>query len=539
LKLVICLCLALELSGQVQDNRKIAANLARLAAKAENSGQTVRAYLLFSEAAVRDPHNPSYRANRDALASLAKLITTAKIESADIASDVLTAENEAANPVPPIENVSARDWESQPALKPIPHIQGNGTTQDFDLRIPAKALAVKVAETYGVHALVDRDLTSATPIRFNLQGADLKTALEAVTAATHTFVFPVDPSTLYFAPDTDVKRNELEPIVVLTFPLQEALTERDLIDAANAVRGLLGLRTMGWDSLNRTVVIRDKATRAQVARSLLEALLLPRAQVSFEVQFLTLDTDKNYHYGMSLQTMFQLIYFGELGGFKRVLPTAVGSSIFGVFGGGATIFGVGIADAMAFASISKSISSSIFDATVVVADRQTADFHIGDKYPIASSLYTGFPASGGSIYNPAPQITMEDLGLVLKITPHVNGDGDIAMDLEAEFKSLGNQTYNTVPAIAQRAFKGRVSVREGQWAIIAGLDSSAESFSRSGLAGIGQIPGLKQLFTETQRDKQTSNTLLVIKPTITRLPVSDVTSPQFLLGARRGNRVVL
>jgi general secretion pathway protein D len=541
LKLLICLCLALGLWGQVQvqDNRKIAANLARLANKAANSSQTVRAYLLFSEAAARDPRNPSYRANRDALAPLAKLLTAAKIESADIASDVLTAENEAAHPVPPIERVSSSDWESQTSLKPIPHVQENGTTQDFDLRIPAKALVIQVAQAYGVHALADADLTSATPIRFNLQGADFKTALEAVTAATHTFVFPVDASTLYFAPDTEVKRNELEPVVALTFPLQEALTERDLIDAANAVRGLLGLRTMGWDSLNRTVVIRDKATRAQVARSLMESLLLPRAQLSFEVQFLTLDTDKNYHYGMSLQTLFQFIYFGEVGGLNSVLPKVVGSSVFGVFGGGATIFGVGIADAMAFASVSKSISSSIFDATVVVADRQTADFHIGDKYPIASSLYTGFPASTGSIYNPAPQITMEDLGLVLKITPHVNGDGDIAMDLEAEFKSLGNQTYNTVPAIAQRAFKGRVSLREGQWAIIAGLDSSADTFSRNGLAGIGQIPGLKQLLTENKRDTQTSKTLLVIKPTITRLPVSDVTSPQYLLGARRGNRVVL
>ena len=148
------------------------------------------------------------------------------------------------------------------------------------------------------------------------------------------------------------------------------------------------------------VVIRDKATRAQVARSLMESLLLPRAQISFQVQFLTLDTDKNYHYGASLQTLFQIIYFGEAGGLKTMLPKVVGSSVFGVFGGGASLFGVGIADAMAFASVSKSLSTSIFDATVVVADRQTADFHIGDKYPIASSLYTGFPASGGSIYNP-------------------------------------------------------------------------------------------------------------------------------------------
>jgi hypothetical protein len=33
--------------------------------------------------------------------------------------------------------------------------------------------------------------------------------------------------------------------------------------------------------------------------------------------------------------------------------------------------------------------------------------------------------------------------------------------------------------------------------------------------------------------------LLVIKPTITRLPMSDVISPQFLLGTRHGQRVLI
>jgi hypothetical protein len=35
--------------------------LARAASKAQNSGQVVRAYLLYAEAAARDPHNESYR----------------------------------------------------------------------------------------------------------------------------------------------------------------------------------------------------------------------------------------------------------------------------------------------------------------------------------------------------------------------------------------------------------------------------------------------------------------------------------------------
>ncbi len=522
------------------DNKEIAEHLAHLATKAERSGQTVRAYLLFAQAAARDPRNPTYRANRDALAPAAKILTTAKIETPDISKDVLAAENEAAHPQPPIELTSSSDWQGQPALQPIPQVRANSSEHDFDLRAPAPALFEQIAAAYGVRAITDKDVQANVPIHFEMTGAGFRTALEGVTAATHTFVFPVSSSTIYFAQDTEAKRNELEPIIALSFPLQEALTERDLIEAANAARSLLGLRTMGWDSLNRMVVVRDRVTRARVARSLMEALLLPRAQISFDVQFLTVDTDRKYEYGATLQTLFQFIDFGKIGGIHSVLPNIVGSSTFGTFGAGATLFGVGIADATAFATYTNSFASTIYKASVVVADRQTANFHVGDQYPIATSIYSGYnqQAGGTSIYEPAPQISMEDLGLVLKMTPHVNGDGDIGLDLEADYKSLGNQTFNTVPAIAERAFKGSVDLREGQWAIIAGLDSSSITFARSGLAGIGQIPGIKQLLTQTTRENQTSNTLLVIKPRITRLPITGF-SPAFLLGSRRGERVVI
>ncbi len=518
----------------------VPAQLAKRAAKARDSGQTVRAYLLFAEAAARDPHNATYRANRDALAPAAKLLTQAKIQTADITSEVASAQSEAAHSEPPIERISSGSSDLLAPLAPLPHVQADPAKHDFDLRADTKSLVVQVAAAFGVEALADKDIEPGKQVHFELQGADFRTALEALTAATHTFVFPVGEKLIYFAPDTETKRNELEPLALQTFSLQEALTERDLIDAANAVRGLLSLRSIGWNGLNRTVVIRDRVTRARLARSLMEALLLPHAQVSIEVQFLTLDTDRKFQYGATLQTAFQLMNFGHLsGGLKNVLPAATGSTQFLAFGGGASLFGVAVADASAFASYSNSVAQSIYEATVVVADRQTASLHVGDKYPIASSIYTGSQQGAGSIYNPAPQITLEDLGLNLKIVPHVNGSGDIALDVEADYRSLGSQTFNTVPSIAERAFKGVVNLREGEWAILAGLDSSSKSISRSGLAGVAQIPGLGQLLASNTRETQTSNTLLVIKPTITRLPVSDYISPQFLLGARRGERVLI
>jgi general secretion pathway protein D len=200
--------------------------------------------------------------------------------------------------------------------------------------------------------------------------------------------------------------------------------------------------------------------------------------------------------------------------------------------------GVGLTDATLFATYSKSTSKVLYDATVVVSDGQTANFHVGDKYPIPQTIYTGSQQSS-SIYNPIGQVTLEDLGLVLKLTPRVNGDGDVSLDVEAAYKALGTQTFNTIPSIAEREFKGTVTLARGQWAVLTGIDQDTFSKTRTALAGLGQIPALGQIFTEHTSDSQRSNTLLLIKPTITTLPMSATISPQYLLGPVRGERVLL
>jgi general secretion pathway protein D len=297
---------------------------------------------------------------------------------------------------------------------------------------------------------------------------------------------------------------------------------------------------MAFDAATRTVLVRDRVTRARVARSLLEALLLPGAQVSIEVQLLTLDADRTYHYGVALPTSFPLIDFGHIGAFHTTWSSVGNAMNFLAFGGGATLFGVGLTDATLFATYSKSFASNLYNAIVVVSDGQTANLHVGDKFPIPQSLYTGFQQSGGgSLYNPIGQITLEDLGLVLKLTPHINGEGDVSLDIEAEFKALGTQTIDTVPSINQRQFKGNVMLREGEWAVLAGIDENTHTTTRNGIPGLAQIRGLNQVLSENTRDDKSENTLLVIKPTITRLPMSSFISPQYFLGPRDGPRVVL
>ncbi len=516
----------------------VAAQLAREARDAQNSGRLVRAYLLYAEAAARQPSNPTYRADRDALAPFARLLTKAHIEDANVSADIKAAEN--APPEAAVETRSGQEAQQEETLQALPQIQANSSVRDFDLQGDEKTLFQEVAGAYGVRAVWDPDLQAQPDIRFQIDHADFRTAMEALTAATQTFVFPITEHAIFFARDTSVKRSQLEPSIQVTVALPNAVDQKELAEAANAVRGALNLRAMALDVESQMVIVRDRISRARIARSLLEALLLPRAQVSFEVELMTLDSDRSYHYGVALPTSFPIIDFGHIGGFKTILSSVANPMNFLAFGGGATLFGIGLTDATLFATYSKSFASNLYDAEVVVGDGQTADLHVGDKYPIPQSLYTGFQQSGGSsIYNPIGEVTLEDLGLILKLTPHINGEGEVSLDLEAEYKALGTQTIDTVPSIDQRAFKGNVRLREGQWAILAGIDQDTRTITRNGVPGLAQIPGLNQFLSENTREDKSGHMLLVLKPTITRLPMSLTVSPQYLLGPRGGARVLL
>lgn len=538
LRIIFAAFLALTCSAAAD---RVAARLAQKARDAQRSGQLVRAYLLFAEAAARDPRNPTYRADRDALASIAQLLTKASVETANISADLKAAEQTPEQPAaaPAIEEGPNRELEQAEVLQPLPRLKPNSSVHDFDLRGDEKLFFQQVATAYGIRAVWDPDLQPQTDLRLHIDQADFRTAMEALTAATQTFVFPIAEQAVFFARDSPAKRSQLEPNIQLSVPLPNVVDPKDLAEAANAVRGALNIRAMAFDVGSRMVIVRDRVSRARIARSLLEALLLPRAQVSIEVQLLTLDSDKSYHYGVSLPRTFQLIDFGHIGALRTILPKISNPINFLAFGGGATLFGIGLTDATIFATHSKSFTSNLYNAIVTVGNGQTANLHVGDKFPIPQSLNTGFQQAGGSIYNPIGEVTLEDLGLVLKLTPHVNGDGDVGLDVEAEYKALGTETINTIPSINQRQFKGSVMLREGQWAVLVGMDENTHTITRNGLVGIGQIPGLNQVLSENRRDEKAEHTLLVIKPTITRLPMSGLISPQYLLGPIGGARVLL
>ncbi|MFZ0591285.1 MAG: hypothetical protein WAM39_12430 [Bryobacteraceae bacterium] len=508
--------------------------LARAAQKAQNAGQVVRAYMLYAEAAARDPKNEKYRVNRDGLKPLAQLLSKAGVEKEPSRDELLSSvSNDSEEPLQELEPSDRLEMEK---LLPPPAIVLAGGKHSFHARSDERSLYETIAHAYGISVVFDPQFQVEPRVNIDLDDVDARQALRGVAEATNTFLFPISAHAIFVARDTLQKRDEYEPQVAVTVPLPDVTDPKEMTEASNAVRQAFNLRHIGMDSAANAIVIRDKISTANAARSLLETLIRPPAQVAIDVQIYTVDDQTMLQYGLSLPNTFPVINLGA--GSQTLISIPSGFVNFLTFGGGATLFGIGVTNANIFATYSKSHAQSIYDATVVVSSGQTAQWHVGDKYPLATSLSLGTAQLANPIAGFLPQIQMVDLGVVIKAKPEMHADGDISMDVHAEYQALGPLTFNTVPEILNSQFEGSVRLHTGEWAILAGLDSQTTSVTRNGIAGLSDIPAIGDLFTDINKTQQRSQTLIVLKPhTLSETVVTD-RKPVYL-GGEYGRKVLL
>jgi len=186
--------------------------------------------------------------------------------------------------------------------------------------------------------------------------------------------------------------------------------------------------------------------------------------------------------------------------------------------------GIGIADAAAFATVSRSLGDAIFRADITAADGLAASLKVGERYPIITSAYVG-PRGAGQNTGIPPAIQFQDLGLILKVTPTVQANGEITLDVDAEQNALNGAFNDGIPVITSRHFQGITRLREGESAVVAGLMQSSISENRSGFPLLFNIPVIGRLFTTTTNTELVGETLIVLKPHLKSLPPWETPSP--------------
>lgn len=477
------------------------------AQKAEKAGQVVRAYILYTQAAAADPNNLKYWERVQALRPAASLLEVSHPKATDLAPE---------KPDPALfGKISAQELEQARRPLPPPRLKAAEGRRDYDLRGDSRSLWEQVGSALELKVVFDTEYQPTRPLHFELSNADYRLALRALEAATDSFLTPVSGNLILVANDTQPKRTEFERTASIVIPFSESETIQELQELATSVRGALDIQRLMVDNQLKLILIRDRVTKVRLAQKLLEDLMRPRAQVAVDIEVLTTDVSSSLHYGLSLPSAFPLVNFPNKSNLLNAIPN--GATNFLRFGGGASVIGIGITSANLFASAAKSNSNTVLQGQVVALDGQPATLHVGDKYPLVTNTYIGDTTGGGQVFTPPPTFTFEDLGLLLKVTPHVHGADDVTLDVDAEFKLLGAAAVDGIPVISSKKYESKVRLGRGEWAVLAGLLSTQETRAISGIPVLSLIPFLRS--NTVTRDM--GQTLIVLKPHIQVLPPTE------------------
>jgi type II secretory pathway component GspD/PulD (secretin) len=191
-----------------------------------------------------------------------------------------------------------------------------------------------------------------------------------------------------------------------------------------------------------------------------------------------------------------------------------------------------VAEVDALFNQSLSSTHTLFRAQARSLDSQAVTFHVGEKYPVITQGYFGGTTTQqGTTFQPPPSFTFEDLGVELKVTPHIHGVDGVTLAVETKFELLTGSAVNGIPIIGQRQVTDQVRLKNDEWAVVAGVMSSTDSKSETGFWGLAQLPVIGRLFKQVAKDKEHEDLLIAIRPHLLSLPPDQVVTRRVRVGS--------
>ena len=155
--------------------------------------------------------------------------------------------------------------------------------------------------------------------------------------------------------------------------------------------------------------------------------------------------------------------------------------------------------------------------SLLTLDNQKAEILVGQNVPFQTGSYTT-DAAGAN--NPFTTVERQDVGVKLKVIPHINDGATLRLEIDQEISSLAPTATTASGATDlitnKRSIKSTVLAEDGQIVVLGGLIQDDVTQSVSKVPLLGDIPWLGALFRSTKDVHTKRNLMVFLRPMIIR-----------------------
>lgn len=199
---------------------------------------------------------------------------------------------------------------------------------------------------------------------------------------------------------------------------------------------------------------------------------------------------------------------GALGGTLSATPaTAISSAASG--------FVFGSSDGQSALSALQAVTNVkvLSSPQLLVLDNESARLQVGNIVPFLTQSSQSTLTSGSPVIN---SIDYRETGVIMEVTPRVNGGGLVTLDISQEVSAVDPAGPTTSginsPTFQERSVRSRVVVQDGQTVGLAGLIQDSDSRGNSGIPWLKDVPILGLLAGKQSNQRTRTELLVLITP---------------------------
>jgi general secretion pathway protein D len=277
------------------------------------------------------------------------------------------------------------------------------------------------------------------------------------------------------------------------------------------------------DVTGNALLIYASTENYQIISRTLAQLDRPKLQVAIDSTVAEVTLNDELAYGV--QFFLNSKYHGVLGNVSNI-PTSppgvasqtanglIGAALNRAFPGFNFLLGSDAApnvvlDALHAVTTTKVLSNP----SVVVVDNEVATLMVGSDVPITTGS-ANILTSGNTVVN---SIDYRSVGIILRVIPRINVNGNVRLDIEQEISQVQNNTgVGGNPTFSQRKVKSSIGVASGQTVLLAGLIQEQQNLNRGGIPLLDQIQNLGDAFSHQDKTNNRTELIVFIRPQIIR-----------------------